>query len=74
MTYCSVVAVLSLVGLTKKLFYHHAILKILSLRSPRSSRKTSESHKTRENAFDKTRKRLTLRENIGKFSDNFRKI
>ena len=35
MTYCSVVAVLALVGLTKKRFGHYAILKILSLRSPR---------------------------------------
>ena len=34
MTYCCVVAVLALVGLTKKLFGHYAILKILSLRSP----------------------------------------
>ena len=35
MTYCSVVAVLALIGLTKKRFDHYAILKILSLRSPR---------------------------------------
>ena len=34
MTYCSVVKVLVLVGLTKKRFGHYAILKILSLRSP----------------------------------------
>ena len=34
MTYCSVVAALVLVGLTKKRFGHYAILKILSLRSP----------------------------------------
>ena len=34
MTYCSVVAVLALVGSTKKRFGHYAILKILSLRSP----------------------------------------
>ena len=34
MTYCSVVTVLALVGLTKKRFGHYAILKILSLRSP----------------------------------------
>ena len=35
MTYCSVVAVLVLVGLTKKRFGHdYTILKILSLRSP----------------------------------------
>ena len=34
MTYCSVVAVLALVGLAKR-FGHSAILKILSLRSPR---------------------------------------
>ena len=34
MTYCSVVAVLALVGLTKKRFGHYAVLKILSLRSP----------------------------------------
>ena len=34
MTYCSVVTVLAIVGLTKKCFGHHAILKILSLRSP----------------------------------------
>ena len=34
MTYCSVVAVLVLVGLKKKRFGHHVILKILSLRSP----------------------------------------
>ena len=33
MTYCSVVAVLALVGLTKKRFSHYAILKLLSLRS-----------------------------------------
>ena len=35
MTYCSVVTVLALVGLTKKHFGHYAILTILSLRSPR---------------------------------------
>ena len=35
MTYCYVAAVLVLVGLTKKRFGHYAILKILSLRSPR---------------------------------------
>ena len=34
MTYCSVVAVLALVGLTKKRFGHYAILKILPLKSP----------------------------------------
>ena len=34
MTYCSRVAVLALVGLTKKRSGHYAILKILSLRSP----------------------------------------
>ena len=34
MTYCSVVAVLALVSLTKKRFGHYAVLKILSLRSP----------------------------------------
>ena len=34
MTYCSVAAVLVLVGLTKKRVGHYAILKILSLRSP----------------------------------------
>ena len=34
MTHCSVVAVLAIVGLTKKRFGHYAILKILSLRSP----------------------------------------
>ena len=34
MTYCSVVTVLALVGLTKKRFGHYAILKILYLRSP----------------------------------------
>ena len=34
MTYCSVVAVLALGGLTKKRFGHYAILKNLSLRSP----------------------------------------
>ena len=38
MTYCSVVAVLVLVGLTKKRFGHYAILKILSLRSPSNPR------------------------------------
>ena len=35
MTYCSVVTVLALVGLTKKRFGHYAVSKILSLRSPR---------------------------------------
>ena len=35
MTYCSVVEVFALVGLTKKRFGHYAILKILSLRSPK---------------------------------------
>ena len=35
MTYCSVVTVLVLVGLTKERFGHHAVLKILSLSSPR---------------------------------------
>ena len=35
MTDCSVVAVLVLVGLTKKRFGTNAILKILSFRSPR---------------------------------------
>ena len=34
MTYCSVVTVLVLVGLTKKRSGHYAILKILSLTSP----------------------------------------
>ena len=37
MTHCSVVAVLVLVGLTKKNFGHYAILKILFLRSPSRS-------------------------------------
>ena len=36
MTYCSVVTVLALDGLAKKRFGHHAIMKILSLRSPSS--------------------------------------
>ena len=35
MTFCSVVAVLALVGLTKKRAGHYAILKNLYLRSPR---------------------------------------
>ena len=35
LTYCSVVTVLALVGLTKERFDHYAILKNLSLRSPR---------------------------------------
>ena len=35
MSYCSVVAVLALVVLTKKRSVHYAILIILSLRSPR---------------------------------------
>ena len=39
MTYCSVVAVLALVGLTKKRF---AILKNLSLRSPSKTRSLTE--------------------------------
>ena len=34
MTYCSAVAVLALVGLTKKRFGHYPILKILSFGSP----------------------------------------
>ena len=34
MTYCSVVAVPTLVGLTEKNFGYYAILKILSLRPP----------------------------------------
>ena len=34
MTYCSVVTVLALVGLTKKRFGHYAVLKSSSLRSP----------------------------------------
>ena len=34
MTYCSVVIVLALVGLTKKHFGHYAIFKNLSLKSP----------------------------------------
>ena len=34
MTYCSVVTVLVLVALAKKRIGHHAILEILSLRSP----------------------------------------
>ena len=34
MTYCSVVTVLALVGLTMKRFGHFAILKSLSLRPP----------------------------------------
>ena len=37
MTYCSVVAVLVLVGLTKRRFGHYAVLKILALRSPSGS-------------------------------------
>ena len=37
LTYCSVVAVLVLVGLTKKCFDHHAILKLFPLRSPSMS-------------------------------------
>ena len=37
MTYRSVAVVLALVGLTKKRFGHYAILKILSLKSPRTS-------------------------------------
>ena len=36
MTYYAVVGVLALVGLTKKRFGHNAILKILSVRSPRN--------------------------------------
>ena len=39
MTYCSVVTVLALLGLTKKRFGHYAILKNLSLRSPRYFKK-----------------------------------
>ena len=35
MTYCSVVEVLALVGLTKNRSGQYAILKIVSLRSPR---------------------------------------
>ena len=35
MSYCSVVTVLAFVGLTKKHFVRYAILKNLSLRSPR---------------------------------------
>ena len=34
MTYCSVVTVPALLGLTKKCFDHFAVLKNLSLRSP----------------------------------------
>ena len=34
MTYCSVVTVLALLGLTKKRFGHYAISKNLSVRSP----------------------------------------
>ena len=37
MTYCSVVTVLALVGLTRKRFGHYAILKNLTLRSPSTS-------------------------------------
>ena len=37
MTYCSVVAVLALVGLTKKRFGHYALLKLLSFRLPSKS-------------------------------------
>ena len=35
MTYCFVVTVLALAGLTKKRFDHYSILKLLSLRSPK---------------------------------------
>ena len=42
MTYCSVVTVLALVGLTKKRFGHYAILKNLSLRSPKEIREIEE--------------------------------
>ena len=37
MTYCSVVTVLALDGSAKKRSGHYAILKILSLRSPRNA-------------------------------------
>ena len=43
MTYCSVVTVLVLVGLTKKRFGHYAILKILSLRSPSTESEPASS-------------------------------
>ena len=36
-TYCSVVEVLALIGLTKKRFDHYAILKTVYLRSPSDS-------------------------------------
>ena len=48
MTYCSVVAVLALVDLTKKHFDHYAILKILSLRSPRIQHLADISKKNNE--------------------------
>ena len=43
MTNYSVVAVFVLIGLTKKRFGHYAILKILSLRSPRYDNKLETS-------------------------------
>ena len=46
MTYCSVVIVLASVGLTNKRFGHYAILKNLTLRSPRRKQdKTLELQK-----------------------------
>ena len=41
MTYCSVVTILALVGLTKKRFDHYATFKILSLRSPSTKLSTA---------------------------------
>ena len=43
MTYCSVVAVLALDRLAKKRSGHYAILKILSLRSPREMNNSSSA-------------------------------
>ena len=44
MTYCSVVTVLALVGLTKKRFGHYAILKNLSFRSLSMTISKDDSH------------------------------
>ena len=53
MTYCSVVTVLVLVGLTKKRFGHYAILKILSLRSPSNKLRTNRMFFKILNPLDK---------------------
>ena len=73
MTCSFVVTVLALVGSTKKRFGHYAILKILSLRSPRCSSISvkSTTNKLMEEARPLLLKEANIHINLIRFDRNF---